>query len=65
MPQYCPECGAQVVREEGEAAYRCTGVNCPAQRFRNIIHFVSRSAMDIEGLGPVSYTHLDVYKRQV
>ena len=52
MPQYCPECGAQVVREEGEAAYRCTGVNCPAQRFRNIIHFVSRSAMDIEGLGP-------------
>ena len=52
MPKYCPECGAQVVREDGEAAYRCTGVNCPAQRFRNIIHFVSRSAMDIEGLGP-------------
>ena len=51
MPETCPECGATVVREEGEAAYRCTGVNCPAQRLRNIIHFVSRSAMDIDGLG--------------
>ena len=52
MPSNCPECGAQVVRIEGEAASRCTGVNCPAQRFRNIVHFVSRPAMDIEGLGP-------------
>ena len=52
MPEHCPECGAAVVREEGEAAYRCTGVNCPAQRFRNIVHFVSRPAMDIDGLGP-------------
>lgn len=52
MPEHCPECGALVVREEGEAAYRCTGVNCPAQRFRNIVHFVSRGAMDIDGLGP-------------
>lgn len=52
MPTHCPECGALVVREEGEAAYRCTGVNCPAQRKRNIIHFVSRGAMDIDGLGP-------------
>ena len=52
MPKYCPECGALTVREDGEAAYRCTGVNCPAQRFRNIVHFVSRNAMDIEGLGP-------------
>ena len=52
MPSHCLECGAEVVREEGEAAYRCTGVNCPAQRFRNIIHFVSRNAMDIDGLGP-------------
>ena len=52
MPELCPECGAAVVREDGEAAYRCTGVNCPAQRLRNIIHFVSRPAMDIDGLGP-------------
>ncbi len=52
MPALCPECGGAVVREEGEAAYRCTGVNCPAQRYRNIVHFVSRSAMDIDGLGP-------------
>lgn len=52
MPKYCLECGAAIVREDGEAAYRCTGVNCPAQRLRNIIHFVSRNAMDIDGLGP-------------
>ncbi len=52
MPENCPECGAEVVREVGEAAYRCTGISCPAQRLRNIIHFVSRNAMDIDGLGP-------------
>lgn len=51
MPKTCPECGAEVVREDGEAAYRCTGISCPAQRLRNIIHFVSRNAMDIDGLG--------------
>lgn len=51
MPEFCPKCGAEVVREEGEAAYRCTGISCPAQRLRNIIHFVSRNAMDIDGLG--------------
>lgn len=51
MPEKCPECGADVVREEGEAAYRCTGITCPAQRLRNIIHFVSRPAMAIDGLG--------------
>ncbi len=51
MPKRCPECGAEVVREDGEAAYRCTGISCPAQRLRNIIHFVSRNAMDIDGLG--------------
>ncbi len=52
MPEKCPVCGASVVREEGEAAYRCTGASCPAQIMRNIIHFVSRNAMDIDGLGP-------------
>jgi len=52
IPENCPVCGASVVREEGEAAHRCTGASCPAQIMRNIIHFVSRDAMDIEGLGP-------------
>ncbi len=51
MPKTCPECGADVVRGDDEAAYRCTGISCPAQRLRNIIHFVSRPAMDIDGLG--------------
>lgn len=52
MPGTCPVCGARVHREEGEAAYRCTGADCPAQLERNLIHFVSRDAMDIEGMGP-------------
>lgn len=51
MPEHCPECGALAVREEGVAVYRCTGMNCPAQRLRHIIHFVSKPAMDIDGLG--------------
>lgn len=49
MPQYCPSCGSKVFIEE--SAYRCINLNCPAQLLRNIIHFVSRPAMDIEGLG--------------
>lgn len=53
MPTHCPVCGALAVREEGEAAVRCTGGECPAQLARNIIHFTSRDAMDIEGLGPM------------
>jgi len=52
MPQRCPECGAETIRVPGEAAYRCTGVSCPAQIRRSIIHFASRDAMDIRGLGP-------------
>lgn len=52
MPEKCPECGSIVHRQEGEAAFRCTSFSCPAQSARNIIHFVSRNAMDIEGLGP-------------
>ncbi len=51
MPSVCPVCGAVVHREEGEAAYRCTGADCPAQLERTITHFVSRDAMDIEGMG--------------
>ena len=52
MPSQCPVCGAPVHREEGEAAYRCTDTSCSAQLERNLIHFVSRDAMDIEGMGP-------------
>jgi DNA ligase (NAD+) len=52
MPQTCPECGAPVVRLEGETASRCSnGLQCPAQRKQALIHFASRRAMDIEGLG--------------
>lgn len=52
MPEHCPVCGSDVVREEGEAAHRCTGLDCPAQLQRHIEHFVSRTAMNVEGLGP-------------
>ncbi len=52
MPGICPSCGAPVSREEGEAALRCLNPDCPAQRLRHLIHFASRDAMDIEGLGP-------------
>ena len=52
MPNFCPECGAPIVRVDGEAAHRCTGDSCPAQLLRRLQHFVSRDAMDIEGLGP-------------
>ena len=52
MPDKCPECGSDAVRAEGEAATRCTGIACPAKITRSIIHFVSRDAMDISGLGP-------------
>ena len=51
MPTPCPVCGAAVVRDEDGAAYRCTGAECPAQLARNLAHFVSREAMDIDGLG--------------
>jgi len=51
MPKICPVCGAQAVREEGEAAVRCTGIECPAKLHRNLVHFVSREAMNIDGLG--------------
>ena len=51
MPRVCPVCGAEAVREEGEAAVRCIGVECKAQNLRNIIHFASKEGMNIEGLG--------------
>ena len=51
MPKTCPVCGAEATREEGEAAIRCMGIECPAKLLRNIIHFVSKEGMDIEGLG--------------
>lgn len=51
MPRRCPVCGAIAIREEGEAAVRCMGVECPAKQYRNIIHFASREAMNIKGLG--------------
>lgn len=51
MPEFCPECGSPVLRDEDGAALRCTSPECPAQRLRNIAHFASREAMDIEGLG--------------
>lgn len=52
LPQVCPVCGAPVAREEDGVAMRCTGVECPAQLVRNLVHFASRDCMDIEGLGP-------------
>lgn len=51
MPKICPSCGAPVMREQDEAAIRCTNPDCPAQLLRMLIHFCSRDAMDIEGLG--------------
>lgn len=51
LPESCPECGSPIVRDADGVAMRCTGAECPAQRLRNIIHFASREAMDIEGLG--------------
>jgi DNA ligase (NAD+) len=52
LPKKCPECGSEVVREEGEAAHRCMGgLFCPAQRMGALLHFASRRALDVEGLG--------------
>jgi DNA ligase (NAD+) len=51
MPADCPSCGSELWREEGEVAWRCTNVACPAQRLERLIHWASRGALDIEGLG--------------
>ncbi|HPR39450.1 MAG TPA: NAD-dependent DNA ligase LigA [Oscillospiraceae bacterium] len=52
LPEYCPVCGTKAVREEDEAVLRCPNPDCPAQLLRNLIHFTSRDAMDIDGFGP-------------
>ena len=59
LPDTCPVCGAPVERDEDGAAIRCTGAECPAQRLRNIVHFASKEAMDIDGLGPAAVEALD------
>jgi len=51
IPKKCPVCGGIAIREEGESAIRCIGIECPAKQYRNILHFASREAMDIKGLG--------------
>lgn len=53
MPSKCPSCGANVIKEDGEVVLRCTNTECPAQLLRHMIHFVSRDAMDISGLGEI------------
>ena len=58
LPDCCPVCGAPVARDEDGAHIRCTGAECPAQRLRHIVHFASRDAMDIEGLGPAVVENL-------
>ncbi|MEA4955235.1 MAG: NAD-dependent DNA ligase LigA [Pseudoflavonifractor sp.] len=58
LPERCPVCGSPVVRDEDGAALRCTGAECPAQLLRHLVHFASRDAMDIEGLGPAAVENL-------
>ncbi|WP_040197552.1 NAD-dependent DNA ligase LigA [Candidatus Soleaferrea massiliensis] len=58
IPEFCPSCGDKTVREEDEAVWRCINVLCPAQQRRHFIHFASRDAMDIEGLGPAMVDQL-------
>ena len=58
LPAQCPSCGEEITRVEGEAAARCTNPQCPAQLLRNLIHFASRDAMDVEGLGPAALEQL-------
>ena len=58
LPETCPVCGALVSRDPDGAAIRCTGAECPAQLLRNLTHFASRNAMDIDGLGPAVMNQL-------
>ncbi|MBE3092065.1 MAG: NAD-dependent DNA ligase LigA [Chloroflexi bacterium] len=52
MPDKCPVCGSDVIKPEGEVALRCTSMACPAQQYERIVHFASKGAIDVEGLGP-------------
>ncbi len=65
FPTICPVCGADAVQEGAEAATRCTGTACPAQLARNLLHFASRDAMDIEGMGAATVEALLPYVKQV
>lgn len=58
FPKKCPSCGSEVTRVDDEVAIRCVNINCPAQLLRNLIHFVSKGAMDIEGLGETLITKM-------
>jgi len=58
MPERCPQCGGEVVREEPYVAHRCINPFCPAQRLERLIHFASRGAMNIDGLGPATLAQL-------
>ncbi len=58
MPEGCPSCGSPVYRLEGEAAHRCQNISCPSRQREAIIHYVSRDAMNIEGLGPAVISQL-------
>lgn len=58
LPEFCPACGTKAVREADEAVLRCPNPDCPAQLLRNLIHFSSRDAMDIDGMGPAVLTAL-------
>ncbi len=58
MPEECPACGSKVYRPEGEVVARCINVDCPARLFESVLHFGSRGAMDIEGLGPATIKEL-------
>jgi DNA ligase (NAD+) len=58
MPKNCPACGSEVFNDPEESAVRCTNAACPAQLLRNIIHFVSRDAMNIDGMGPATIERL-------
>lgn len=51
MPDKCPVCGGPAVRENNEKVRRCIGIECPARKLRNIVHFTSKAGMDIDGLG--------------